>query len=49
MVLIAVLSALASLLIIRAAGHNLDGKQAIAFGPHLAVGLWFTWIADRLW
>jgi leader peptidase (prepilin peptidase) / N-methyltransferase len=43
--LLAVLSALASLLILKAEGHDLDGQQAISFGPHLAVGLWFTWIA----
>ncbi len=44
----AVLSAVVSLLILRAEGHDLDGKQAISFGPHLAVGLWLTWVAGPL-
>jgi len=26
----------------------LDGQQAIAFGPHLAVALWLTWAAGPL-
>jgi leader peptidase (prepilin peptidase)/N-methyltransferase len=42
--LIAVVSALVSLLIMRAQGQELHGKQAISFGPHLAVGLWWVWI-----
>jgi leader peptidase (prepilin peptidase)/N-methyltransferase len=46
--LTAVLSALVSLLILRAEGHELDGKQAISFGPHLAVGLWLVWVAGPL-
>jgi hypothetical protein len=46
--LVAVLSALASLVILRAEGHELDGKQAISFGPHLAIGLWLTWVAGPL-
>ncbi len=48
LLLVAVLSALASLVILRAEGHELDGKQAISFGPHLAVGLWLTWVAGPL-
>jgi leader peptidase (prepilin peptidase)/N-methyltransferase len=48
LLLIAVISALVSLLILRAQGHELDGKQAISFGPHLAVGLWLTWVAGSL-
>jgi leader peptidase (prepilin peptidase)/N-methyltransferase len=44
LLLIAVISALASLLILRSEGHDLNGKQAIAFGPHLAVGLWWIWV-----
>jgi leader peptidase (prepilin peptidase) / N-methyltransferase len=42
LLLVAVLSAVISLLILRAEGHDLDGKQAISFGPHLAVGLWIV-------
>jgi leader peptidase (prepilin peptidase)/N-methyltransferase len=45
LLLVAVLSALTSLVILRAEGHELDGKQAISFGPHLAIGLWLTWVA----
>jgi leader peptidase (prepilin peptidase)/N-methyltransferase len=48
LLLVAVLSALASLVILRAEGHELDGKQAISFGPHLAIGLWLTWVAGPL-
>ena len=48
LLLVAVLSALASLLILKAEGHALDGKQAISFGPHLAVGLWLAWILGPL-
>jgi leader peptidase (prepilin peptidase)/N-methyltransferase len=44
LLLIAVVSALASLLILRAQGHDLHGKQAISFGPHLAIGLWWVWV-----
>jgi leader peptidase (prepilin peptidase)/N-methyltransferase len=46
LLLIAVVSALVSLLILRAQGHQLHGKQAISFGPHLAIGLWWVWIAN---
>jgi leader peptidase (prepilin peptidase)/N-methyltransferase len=48
LLLMAVLSAIISLLIIRLEGHELDGQQAIAFGPHLAVALWLTWAAGPL-
>ncbi len=43
--LVAVLSALASLVILKSDGHDLTGKQAISFGPHLAIGLWLMWVA----
>jgi leader peptidase (prepilin peptidase)/N-methyltransferase len=46
--LVAVLSALASLLILKAEGYHLNSKQAISFGPHLAVGLWLIWITGPL-
>lgn len=45
LLLIAVLSALASLVILRAEGQGLEGTQAISFGPHLAVGIWLMWAA----
>ena len=48
LLLVAVLSAIISLVIIRLEGHELDGQQAIAFGPHLAVALWLTWAAGPL-
>jgi leader peptidase (prepilin peptidase) / N-methyltransferase len=47
LLLTAVISALASLAILRADGCVLDGKQAIAFGPHLAVGLWVGWFVAQ--
>jgi leader peptidase (prepilin peptidase) / N-methyltransferase len=46
LLLVAVLSAL---LILRAQGHDLHGQQAISFGPHLAPGLWLTWVFGSLW
>jgi leader peptidase (prepilin peptidase) / N-methyltransferase len=48
LLLVAVLSAIVSLVILKAEGHDLDGKQAIPFGPHLAVGLWLTWNVGHL-
>jgi leader peptidase (prepilin peptidase)/N-methyltransferase len=48
LLLTAVLSAVVSLLIMRAEGHDLHGQHAIAFGPHLAIGLWLTWVAGPL-
>jgi leader peptidase (prepilin peptidase) / N-methyltransferase len=48
MLLLAVFSALASLLILKAEGHELSAKQAISFGPHLAIGLWLAWVAGPL-
>jgi leader peptidase (prepilin peptidase) / N-methyltransferase len=47
-ILVAVLSALVGLAVVRAQGHRLRGRDAIAFGPHLALGLWLGWIADIL-
>jgi leader peptidase (prepilin peptidase) / N-methyltransferase len=44
LLLIAVLSAVASLLVLKSEGHELHGGQAISFGPHLAVGLWVIWV-----
>jgi len=48
MLLLAVFSAVASLLILKAEGHELSAKQAISFGPHLAIGLWLAWVAGPL-
>jgi leader peptidase (prepilin peptidase)/N-methyltransferase len=48
LLIVAVLSALSSLLILRAQGHRLSGEKAIAFGPHLAIGLWLSWIMGAL-
>ena len=48
LLIIAVLSALASLLILRAEGHPLDRQQAISFGPHLAIGVWLSWLVEML-
>jgi leader peptidase (prepilin peptidase)/N-methyltransferase len=48
LLIVAVLSALISLLILRTDGHRLDRTQAISFGPHLAIGLWLSWILDVL-
>ena len=45
LLLVAVLSAMASLLVLKAEGNDLHGRQAISFGPHLAVGLWVIWIS----
>src|SRR5436190_2001613 len=38
----------ASLLILRAEGHPLDRQQAISFGPHLAIGVWLSWLVEML-
>ena len=46
LLLIAVASALVSLLILRAQGHELHGTHAISFGPHLAIGVWWVWVAS---
>jgi leader peptidase (prepilin peptidase)/N-methyltransferase len=48
MLLMAVVSALASLVILKTEGHRLSSKQAISFGPHLAIGLWLSWILGPL-
>ena len=43
LLVVAVLSDFPSLIILKLEGHELHGKQAISFGPHLAIGLWWTW------
>jgi leader peptidase (prepilin peptidase)/N-methyltransferase len=45
LLLIAVVSAFASLLVLKCDGTALDCNRAIPFGPHLAIGLWLSWIA----
>jgi leader peptidase (prepilin peptidase) / N-methyltransferase len=48
LLIVAVLSALTSLLIVRAEGHGLERTQAIPFGPHLAISLLLNWIFEIL-
>jgi leader peptidase (prepilin peptidase) / N-methyltransferase len=48
LLIIAVLSALPGLLILRAEGHQLHRLQAISFGPHLALGVWLSWLVEVL-
>lgn len=45
-IMIAAVSALVSALVFRAGRYEIDGRQAIPFGPHLAAGLWLTWVLD---
>lgn len=42
-ILIAVVSALVAILLLKADRHEIGGKDAIPFGPHLAIGVWLTW------
>jgi leader peptidase (prepilin peptidase)/N-methyltransferase len=48
LLIVAVLSAFASLLILRAEGRKLHRLQAISFGPHLAIGIWLSWLVEIL-
>lgn len=48
LLILAVLSALASLMILRLQGQALERSQAISFGPHLAIGVWLSWILDAV-
>ncbi|MDN3278953.1 A24 family peptidase [Frankia sp. RB7] len=48
LLLIAVVSALASAFLLRSARYEVDGRHAIPFGPHLAVGLWLAWAFDPM-
>ncbi|MGY3346710.1 MULTISPECIES: prepilin peptidase [unclassified Bradyrhizobium] len=45
---IAVISALAGAFLLRSARYEVDGRHAIPFGPHLAVGLWLAWVFDPM-
>lgn len=44
----ACLSALALVAGLRLAGRPVDGATAIPFGPHLALGIWLTWVLGPL-
>ena len=48
LLLIAVASALASAFLLRSARYEVDGRHAIPFGPHLAVGMWLAWAFDPM-
>lgn len=48
LLLIAVISALASAFLLKSARYEVDGRHAIPFGPHLAVGLWLAWVFDPM-
>lgn len=48
LLLIAVVSALACAFLLRSARYEVDGRHAIPFGPHLAVGLWLAWVFDPM-
>src|SRR5262249_24499785 len=47
LVMVAVLSALLSLVILHRHGERLSRSYAMSFGPHLAVGLWLAWVVGR--
>ena len=46
--LVAVVSALASAFLLASQRYEVDGRHAIPFGPHLAVGLWLAWVFDPM-
>ena len=48
LLLIAVVSALASAFLLRSTRYEVDGRHAIPFGPHLVVGLWLVWVFDPM-
>jgi leader peptidase (prepilin peptidase)/N-methyltransferase len=48
LLLIAVVSALVSAFLLQSARYEVDGRHAIPFGPHLAIGLWLTWAFDPI-
>lgn len=48
LLLVAVASALTSAFLLRSARYEVDGRHAIPFGPHLAVGLWLAWVFDPI-
>jgi leader peptidase (prepilin peptidase)/N-methyltransferase len=44
MLIVAVFSAFGTILLLRTQGGELKGGDAIPFGPHLALGLWLTFL-----
>jgi leader peptidase (prepilin peptidase)/N-methyltransferase len=46
-VLTAVMSAMGSILILHTEGDELHGNYEIAFGPHLAIGVWLAFLASE--
>jgi leader peptidase (prepilin peptidase)/N-methyltransferase len=48
LLLVAVFSALASLILLKFEGQKLQARQAISFGPHLAIGAWWVWTLGPL-
>jgi leader peptidase (prepilin peptidase)/N-methyltransferase len=44
MLIVAVCSAFGTIVLLRNQGRDLDGGAAIPFGPHLALGLWLTFL-----
>jgi leader peptidase (prepilin peptidase)/N-methyltransferase len=44
MLIVAVFSAFGTILLLRRQGGELEGGDAIPFGPHLALGLWLTFL-----
>ena len=44
MLIVAVLSAFGTIVLLRTQGGELEGRDAIPFGPHLALGLWLTFL-----
>ena len=48
LLLIAVVSALPCAFLLRSVRYEVDGRRAIPFGPHLAVGLWLAWVFDPM-
>lgn len=47
-ILIAVASAFAAILLFDAERCDVGGRQAIPFGPHLAIGVWLSWVLSPL-
>jgi leader peptidase (prepilin peptidase)/N-methyltransferase len=44
MLMVAVFSAFGTILLLRKQGAELEGRDAIPFGPHLALGLWLAFL-----
>lgn len=48
LLLVAVISALASAFLLTSQRYEVEGRHAIPFGPHLAIGLWLAWVFDPM-